>query len=194
MNNTDHVKKQTLYLSVAAALIIGFLGGAAYSVYRAPADSHPQQSTAGHQQAAEAIASFEKATRDTPDDPQAWVQLGHAYFDSGQAQQAIASYSKALALQPGKVDIMTDLGVMYHEDKQHQKALDLFDEVLKIDAKHQQARFNKGVVLLTGFQDQQRALAEWKLLVKEHPFAMTPSGKMVSDLIEQLEKQTPQKQ
>jgi len=141
------------------------------------------------QEAAHAIAAMEKAVQDKPTDGQAWVELGHAYFDTGQAKQAIAAYLKALELLPGDLNVMTDLGVMYHQDTQHQKAIDLFDQVLKIDPKHEQARFNKGVVLLTGLNDHKAALVEWKTLVQYHPMAAAPSGKMVGDLIDQLEKE-----
>lgn len=189
MPSSTTVKKQTLYLAVAAALITGFLGGVVFSVYRAPVDNHQHQTAGENKEAAEAIASLEKAVQDNPKDAQALIQLGHAYFDTGQAKQAIEVYVKALALEPGKVDVMTDLGVMYHQDNQHQKALDIFSQVLQINPAHEQARFNRGVVLLTGFNDTKKALAEWEALVKDHPFAMTPSGKMVSDLIEQVKKE-----
>jgi len=188
MDTTGYVKKQTLYLAILAALIIGFVGGVAYSVYRAPAGSSAQVGDQHQQQAAEVIASLEKATQENPKDGAAWIQLGHAYFDSGQAKKAIAAYTKALELQPGDLNVMTDLGVMYHQDKQHQKAIDMFDQVLKINAEHEQARFNKGVVLLTGLNDRKGAIAEWKILVKYHPMAATPSGKMVGDLIDQMEQ------
>jgi len=190
VDTSGSVKKQTLYLAVVAALILGFLGGVGYSVYRAPAVSGESQE-AGHQHdAGKAIATLEKATQDRPTDGQAWVELGHAYFDTGQAKQAIAAYLKALELLPGDLNVMTDLGVMYHQDSQHQKAINLFDQVLKINPKHEQARFNKGVVLLTGLNDRKGALAEWKTLIQYHPMAAAPSGKMVGDLIDQLEKET----
>jgi cytochrome c-type biogenesis protein CcmH/NrfG len=185
---TGYVKKQTLYLAMVAALIIGFLGGVVYSVYRAPVDDPHDHDTANRQENAAAIASLEQATRDNPKEVQAWVQLGHAYFDTGQAKQAIAAYTTALGLKPDDVNVMTDLGVMYHEDKQHQKAIELFDQVLKLDPAHEQARFNKGVVLLTGLNDRPGALAEWKELVRRHPMAAAPSGRMVGDLIDELEK------
>ena len=169
-----------------AALIVGFVGGVAYSVYRAPAGATAQVNDQQH--AAEVIASLEKATQQNPKDGTAWVQLGHAYFDSGQAKKAIAAYNKALELQPGDINVMTDLGVMYHQDNQHQEAINLFDRVLAINAEHEQARFNKGVVLLTGLNDRKAAIAEWKILVKYHPMAAAPSGKMVGDLIDQLEQ------
>ena len=193
MATTNLVKKQTLYLAVVAALIIGFLGGVVYSVYRAPVADPHDHDTANRQETTAAIASLEQATRDNPGEVQAWVQLGHAYFDTGPAKQAIAAYTTALGLKPDDVNVMTDLGVMYHEDKQHQQALELFDQVLKLDPTHEQARFNKGVVLLTGMNDRAGALAEWKELIRHHPMAAAPSGRMVGDLIDELEKTPPAK-
>jgi cytochrome c-type biogenesis protein CcmH/NrfG len=190
VNTNGYVPKQMFYLAVVAALIVGFLGGVAYSVYRAPAASTDPQEQAREQEAAQAIAALEKATQDKPSDGQAWIELGHAYFDTGKAKQAIAAYNKALALLPGDLNVMTDLGVMYHQDNQHQKAISLFDQVLQNNPRHEQARFNKGVVLLTGLNDRKGALAEWKILVQYHPMAAAPSGKMVGDLIDQLEKET----
>ena len=188
MPPSGFVTKRTLYLAVFVALILGFHSGVVYSVYRAPADDGHQRAEQ-NQEAKEVIASLEKATRDNPGDAQAWIQLGHAYFDTAMAKQAIAAYTKALELKPDDYDVMTDLGVMYHEDKQHQKALELFDRVLKGNPNHEQSRFNKGVVLLTGLNDRKGAIAQWKVLVQQNPMAATPSGKMVGDLIEQLEKE-----
>ena len=188
MDTTGFVKKQTLYLAVLAALLVGFVGGVAFSVYKTPAAGNPQAADQ-QQQATAMIAEMEKASEKNPQDGAIWVQLGHAYFDTNQAEKAIAAYSTALGWLPGDVNVMTDLGVMYHQNKQHQKAIELFDQVLKINPEHEQARFNKGVVLLTGLNNRQAALAEWKILVKQHPMAAAPSGKMVGDLIEQMEKE-----
>ena len=193
MQTAGTVQKHTLYLAVAVALILGFLGGVVYSVYRAPTEgSH--QSTRQNKEAEEIIASLEKAARDRPDDVQTWVQLGHAYFDTSRAKQAIEAYTKALAIKPDDPDVLTDLGVMYHEDKQHRKAIELFDQVLKANPAHEQARFNKGVVLLTGLNERKAAIAEWKTLLQHHPMAAAPSGKMVGDLIDQLEKEDQDRQ
>lgn len=188
VDSKGYIKKERFYLYVAAALIIGFLGGAIFAVYRLPAAGTDPHEASHQHEAAKAIAALEKATQDKPNDGQAWVDLGHAYFDTGQAKKAIVAYHKALELLPGDLNVMTDLGVMYHQDGQHKEAMDLFDQVLQNNPKHEQARFNKGVVLLTGLNDPTGALAEWKILVQHHPMAAAPSGRMVGDLIEQLEK------
>ncbi len=188
MNTTGTVKKQTMYLAVLAALILGFVGGVAYSVYRSPSAGNPQLS-AQQQQVAATITALEQAAEKNPKDSAVWVQLGHAYFDTDQPAKAIDAYNKALQLQPGDVGVMTDLGVMYHQEKQDKKAIELFDKVLAINPEHEQARFNKGVVLLTGMNDRKGAIEQWKILVKQHPMAAAPTGAMVSDLIDQLEKE-----
>ena len=76
--------------------------------------------------------------------------------------------------------------------------IELYDELCKsgirhILVRHEQARFNKGVVLLTGLNDRPGALVEWKELIRRHPMAAAPSGRMVGDLIDELEKAGPAK-
>ncbi len=193
MDTSGYVKKQTLYLAVIGAIILGFIGGVMYSIYRMPSLNGAAEQAVHQHEIAETIASLEQATKDNPDNNQAWVELGHAYFDTGQAQKAIAAYTQALTLMPGDLNVMTDLGVMYHQNKQHQKAIELFDQVLKTDPQHEQARFNKGVVLLTGINDHDAALAEWKTLLKYHPMAAAPSGKLVGELVDHLEKEIAKK-
>lgn len=191
MDTTGLVKKQTLYLAVFMALIVGFVGGVVYSVYRTPTSDGQSQTASRQQEMAATLATLEQATRDTPDDARAWANLGHAYFDTDQPRKAIEAYHKSLELLPDDTNVMTDLGVMYHQDHQHRQAIDLFDAVLHINPEHEQARFNKGVVLLTGFNERDQALAEWRILLQYHPMAAAPSGRMVGDLIQQLENAPP---
>lgn len=191
MDTTGFVKKQTLYLTVFMALVVGFVCGVVYTVYRTPTTDGHRQAASGQQEMAAALANLEQATRDNPDDAQAWANLGNVYFDTDQPRKAIEAYHRALELLPGDTNIMTDLGVMYFQDNQHHKAIELFDAVLDINPEHEQARFNKGVVLLTGLNDRDQAIAEWKILLQYHPMAAAPSGRMVGDLIDQLENAPP---
>jgi cytochrome c-type biogenesis protein CcmH/NrfG len=191
MDTTGFVKKQTLYLTVFMALVVGFVSGVVYTVYRTPATDGPRHAAPGQLEMAAALANLEQATRDNPDDARAWANLGNAYFDTEQPRKAIEAYHKSLELLPGDTNIMTDLGVMYFQDNQHHKAIEFFDAVLDINPEHEQARFNKGVVLLTGLNDRDQALAEWKILLQYHPMSAAPSGRMVGDLIHQLENTPP---
>ena len=181
----DYVKKQTLYISIGAALIIGFLSGVVYSVYNAPAFQN-QAASDDHEQESSIITSLELETQKNPDNVQAWIELGHAYFDSEQNEKAIISYEKALTILPGDTNVMTDLGVMYRRTGQPDKAIATFDAVLTLSPEHEQARFNKGVVLLNDFNDKQQALAEWRKLLEINPDAKAPSGAPMGELIKQI--------
>ncbi len=181
------VKPQTLYLSIAAALLAGFLLGVGYSSYKLPTVNEPQSRQTN--QLAAVIEQLLTQTENNPEDSQAWVRLGHAYFDDGRFSEAIESYQKALNILPGQTDVMTDMGIMYRRSGLPKKAVETFDAVIAIDPNHQQARFNKGVVLLSDLHDEKAALAAWKELLAVNPLAATPSGGMLSDLVEQIEEQ-----
>lgn len=180
------VRKQTLYICIIVALLIGFVGGVLYSAYQTPT-APPQAQTANNKE--EIIASLELQTQKNPNDAGAWSQLGHAYFDSDQPQKAITAYEKVLELTPSNINVMTDLGVMYRRAQKPEQAIAIFNKVLELEPGHHQARFNKGVVLLNDLNDKQAAIAEWNKLVQLNPEAKTPSGSLVKDIIKQLEGQ-----
>jgi cytochrome c-type biogenesis protein CcmH/NrfG len=184
----SHVKKQTLYISIATSLLIGFVCGVLYSALQTPASMSEEEHN--HDEATAAIQALEQQTQDTPDDSQVWVKLGHAYFNSDQPDNAIKAYEKALELIPGDINVMTDLGVMYRRNNQPKVAIATFDKVLQQDPNHEQARFNKGVVLLGDLNDKEGAIAEWKKLIAINPFAKTPSGTTVKEIISQMENQS----
>ena len=83
-----YIKKETMYLVIAASLLIGFLSGVAFTVYKSPggSDSQAPQVTQG-QNGGQDLSVMEKQVADTPNDPDAWIHLGHAYFDSDQYAQ-----------------------------------------------------------------------------------------------------------
>ncbi len=182
------VSRQTLYLAIFLALIAGFVSGVVYSAFRSATPlsaQHPQAQENAAPQAA-AIAALEQKARENPDNAQVWVELGHAFFDSGQADNAIAAYTRALAIEPDNANVRTDMGVMYFQSDKPREAIAEFDKVLAANPKHPQARFNKGVVLYSGLNDRKAALAEWQTLLQTHPDAVTPAGRSVRDLVREL--------
>lgn len=150
------VSKQSLYLAILLALIAGFVGGVVYSAFRSaplPLQQAQNQTQGAAPPQAAAIAALEQKVREHPENAQAWAELGHAFFDSGQADKAIAAYTRALAIEPDDTNVRTDLGVMYFQSERHHEAIAEFDRVLAADPRHPQARFNKGVVLYNGLKD-----------------------------------------
>ena len=183
-NNT--VAKSTMYIAMAVSLLVGFLGGVVYSVYNGPAGT---QTAVVTDEASSNIVSLEDEVKNHPDNGIAWSNLGHAYFDSDQYAKAIVAYNKSLELHPGNADLLTDLGVMYRRNGQPDKAIETFDRAVKANPQHEQARFNKGVVLLNDYNNPTAAIVVWEELVQVNPRAATPSGAPLTDLIKDIKRQ-----
>lgn len=189
------VKKQTLYISIAVSLVIGFLVGVIYSDRSSgPGGQFVQQQ--GQQQAvqqdqwAQKIASLQFAAQQNPNNAETWTQLGHAYFDTNQPAKAIEAYNKSLAIIPGNVPVLVDLGVMYRRNSQFDKAIEVFDQALELQPGFEQALFNKGVVLYNDLGDTKGAVLVWKELLTINPGAQGPNGALVSDMVENLDDES----
>ncbi|MDH3329101.1 MAG: tetratricopeptide repeat protein [Desulfobulbaceae bacterium] len=185
------VKKQTLYISIAVSLVIGFLVGIIYSDRSSGpggqiAQQQGQQQAVQQDQWAQKIASLQFAAQQNPNNAETWTQLGHAYFDTNQPAKAIEAYNKSLAIIPGNVPVLVDLGVMFRRNSQPDKAIEVFDKALELQPGFEQALFNKGVVLYNDLGDTKGAVQVWKELVAINPNAQGPNGALVSEMVENL--------
>jgi cytochrome c-type biogenesis protein CcmH/NrfG len=192
-----YVKSENVIWLVAMSLLIGFIGGVAFGIFKSGRIVDPHQ--AGPPAAMDAerrknIDILKAKTEENPDDLQAWIQLGHQYFDAGQPAEAIDAYEKALSLQPNNADVWTDLGVMYRRNDQPEKAIDAFDRAINIDSSHEISRFNKGIVLFHDLKDQRGALAAWESLLALNPDATSPGGQKLKDLVEHIKTNHQDKQ
>jgi cytochrome c-type biogenesis protein CcmH/NrfG len=101
-----------------------------------------------------------------PNNLQALISLGNAYFDTDQYQQAIDAYSKVLSIDPKNPDVRTDMGIMYRKLKQFDKAIEALRQAAHDDPRHLSSRFNLGVVLKYDKGDFQRAIQAWEDFLK----------------------------
>jgi cytochrome c-type biogenesis protein CcmH/NrfG len=123
-----------------------------------------------------------------PENEEAWIQLGNLYFDNHKLDKAIRAYKKSLELNPNNANVMTDMGVMYRRNGQPLKAIEAFDKTITIDARHEIARFNKGIVSMHDLKDHKSAIQVWEELVSVNPLAKTPNGQLVQVMIERLKE------
>ena len=187
---SDTVKKETLWVVAFACLIVGFVGGSAFTIYKTGSKATtnvgmqaPQQQAVSNE-VSEQIRHFQAQTRETPDDAFVWIGLGNSYFDAGRSQDAAKAYEKSLSLDPNHADVWTDLGVMYRRAGDPKKAVEAFDRAVTIDPNHEIARFNKGVVLMHDLNDSKGAIESWEKLIQLNPDAKAPNGQTVKALIE----------
>jgi tetratricopeptide (TPR) repeat protein len=181
------IKKETAILIALVALFTGFIGGVVFGAFKfsssAPAaHNHPAESSQD-----EALKKAKAETLKNPESFSAWVNLGNLYFDLEQNDNAIQAYTKALAIHPDRADVLTDLGVMYRHTGNPEKAVETFDKAIAVDQKHEQSRFNKGIVLLHDLNQKDQAIQVWKELVKINPMAMAANGLSVDELIRKSE-------
>ena len=195
VGRNGYVKKETMLVAAIITLVVGFVGGVTYSSFKfgtgTPVQtSVPSQQTSRDQgvseKQADMIQSFEKETSQNPENVEAWIQLGNLYFDTNRFKKAIRAYKKSLELNHNNPDVWTDLGVMYRRSSQPIGAIEAFEKAIEIDPNHETSRFNKGIVLMHDLNDREGAIKAWEGLVKVNPFASTPNGQPVMELVEKL--------
>jgi cytochrome c-type biogenesis protein CcmH/NrfG len=196
--DSGSVKKETMYIGIGIALVVGVLLGIVFSSFKSGTiplsgqqASQPQQGQGPglSQQQASQIMDLEQRVAANPQDVEAWTQLGHVYFDTDRPEQAIRAYSKSLELRPDNPDVLTDLGVMYRRAGRFQEAIASFDKASALGPRHEQSRFNKGIVLMYDLGDIPAAIAAWEDLLKVNPMAQTGNGVPISQLIEEARAQ-----
>ena len=91
-----------------------------------------------------------------------------------------------MLLAPDNPDVLTDLGVMYRESGKFEMAEQSFRKAAQINPKHQNALFNRGVVLFFDLGHKDDARRVWRQLLAVNPNAKAPDGRAVSDMLKTL--------
>lgn len=132
------------------------------------------------------ILELERHVQHQADDVDAWIQLGNLYFDVSNPPNAIRAYERALLLTPDNPDVLTDLGIMYRETGKFEMAEQSFRKAAQINPRHQNALFNRGVVLFFDLGRKDDARTIWRQLLAVNPDAKAPDGRVVRDMVETL--------
>ena len=194
----QYIKMNTALTIALVCLIVGFLGGIVYSTYKsggrtmagaarmsAPEPTAPAMTP----QQSQRILALEKEVSANPGNRNAWIELGNLYFDAGNHPGAIRSYVEYLKLDPDNPNVLTDLGVMYRRNGQPQEALASFDRAMAVDPRHEQSRFNKGVVLMQDLGRPEEATQIWQQLAELNPDFQMPSGQRLQDVLDGMKKE-----
>lgn len=105
---------------------------------------------------------LQQATRLTPKNPQAWINLGNTLMDAQRFGEAVDAYEKALALEPKNVPVLVDQGTCYRGVRRFDKAVEQFRKAIKIDPNFPNGHRNLGVVLAFDLNRKAEGIKEFK--------------------------------
>ena len=194
MENSKKTPNQ--YLIWIVIFICGFISGVGVAVYKLQPTATENAATNQQTQGGvdhNVLHKLEEEVKNNPDNHQAWIQLGHLYFDSNQPVKAIEAYEKSLSLAPGNPDLWTDLGIMYRRAENPQKAIECFEKATSLNPNHEQSRFNKGIVLLYDIGDTEKAIVSFEELLAINPEAQSSNGGRIADFVEHLKSKAAKK-
>lgn len=185
--NRAMVTRRAAIVFSVAMLVVGFFGGVVFGVIKTgslPGGSLNDPPSAVGNPPDRMFQALEAEAARNPQDAEAWVRLGNAYFDADQYQKAIDAYEKSLAIAPGNPNVLTDLGVMYRRNKQPEKAVEMFSRAMAADPRHEVSRMNKGIVLLHDLKDEAAAVEAWESLLALNPLATFGDGQSVDEMVQ----------
>ena len=184
------MKKETI-LFVALALVAGILIGVIVSNSKRDSSSSvpaaipaPAPAPVVNQQQQTTI--LEGIVAREPDNRNAWIRLGHNFFDSDQPMKAIEAYARALKLNGNDPNTLTDQGVMYRRVGWFDKAINNFEKASSIDKNHLQSLYNLGIVYRYDLQDFDKAISVWEQFIAIDPGS--PGANQVRSELELLKK------
>jgi Tfp pilus assembly protein PilF len=167
------VKNKETLLFVGVALIAGLLiGFIAFGVIGGKSKTDNTATGPGQQPAVnyqQNIKLLEGMVTADPNNRNAWVELGHNYFDSQQPIKAIEAYDKALVLDPADPDVITNQGVMFRSLGWYDRAIDNFTRANEMKPTHPQSLYNLGIVYRYDLQDFAKAKEVWSRYIAMHP-------------------------
>ena len=179
------MKKESI-LFIVIALIVGVLVGVIFTNARRDTSSTSTTSAPASAPAVnyqQQIKMLQDVVTKEPANRNAWVQLGHNYFDSDQPMLAIDAYDKALAINANDANVLTDQGVMFRRLGWFDRAVENFEKAYSISPNHQQSLYNHGIVYRYDLQDLPKAIAAWDKFL-----ALNPSGPGAAQVRADLEQ------
>ncbi|MDR0238622.1 MAG: tetratricopeptide repeat protein [Deltaproteobacteria bacterium] len=187
------VRTSTFYLAAVTCLLVGTFLGSLLPTLRDSQDriqqSQPQQTPVLAKQAANTnshLNTLEETVKKNPQDLLAWIQLGNHYFDDNKPRDAIRAYEHALSINADNPDVLTDLGIMYRQLGEFERAAEKFTQAGAINPRHEQSRFNLGVVLFFDLNRKDEARKAWRSLLSINPEAKTPDGALLRIMLDEL--------
>ena len=111
---------------------------------------------------AEALELLLRLSREAPDKPNVFTNLGLTYFQLQQAELAEKAFVQALARNADDAIAHNHLGILKRRKGQFQDALLEYQRAIEIDADYARAYLNLGILFDLYLQDLGKALQQYR--------------------------------
>lgn len=107
-----------------------------------------------------AIAQFEEALKETPQNPDVLYNLALAYEDASRLDDALTTYNRVLNLEPTYVPALVNLGRLYFRGERLEAAAAQWRRALQINPLHASAHYNLAIAYER--LDPGKAIEQWQ--------------------------------
>jgi tetratricopeptide (TPR) repeat protein len=172
------MQRDKAFLLIIVAFLAGFIIGAVsgikfYGAQKGETSSSAPEGGPVSPQAKvdllQEIVQLEEALKRDPENLQALISLGNAYFDTNQHNKAIETYQRALTIDPKNADVRTDMAIMYRNIKDYDSAVREFRQAAKDNPAHINSRFNLAIVLQNDKKEIPAAITAWEDFLRIAP-------------------------
>jgi Flp pilus assembly protein TadD len=130
------------------------------------------------------ILRLQELVRQSPNNPNAWIELGNILMDSSRFHEAVDAYQKALKMDEKNVDVRVDMGTCYRLIGRSDKAVEEYSKAIAINPGHLNAHRNLGIVLAFDFKKKRDGIKELEEYLRLAPKA--PDAEKMRQLIAKL--------
>jgi tetratricopeptide (TPR) repeat protein len=115
-----------------------------------------------------AIECYERRINESPNDAEAYFNLGLTYDDAEMIASSIQAYEKALQLSPKEVNVWLNLGVAFRKQRNNRSAIRAFETAFELNKDFDKVNYQLGIVYaLEGMND--KAIEKYRLLKTSRP-------------------------
>ena len=110
----------------------------------------------------DALELLTRVSREAPDKPRLFTNLGLAYFSLQQAELAEQAFQQAVTRDPNDAVAYNHLGILQRHNGRFQEALIQYQRAIEIDDSYAPAYLNLGILFDLYLQDLEKALQQYQ--------------------------------
>ena len=142
----------------------------------------------------EALVLLSRLSRDAPDKPNLFTNLGLAHFQLDQADLAEQAFQQAISRNSNDAVAHNHLGILKRRQGQFQDALTEYQRAIDIDAEYARAHLNLGILFDLYLQDLEKALQQYRTYLELSSELNTQVAGWIVDIERRLKSTTTQQQ